>query len=141
LPNQARQPTDGRRVEALTSHAGSVGRTLKHLVTLLEEVQAVGVAFVSLGEGIDCTTAAGRLHALAALAELERARIAERVRAGLARVRASGKRLGRPTASVAATDLRRTAHLSVREAAATLDVSRSIVHRARLSQKPAELAS
>src|SRR5689334_15800073 len=48
-----------------------LGRNLKHLVTLLEDVQALGVAFVSLGEGIDCTTAAGRLqlHVLAALAE------------------------------------------------------------------------
>ena len=120
-----------------------LGRNLKHLVTLLEDVQAVGIAFVSLGEGIDCTTAAGRLqlHVLAALAEFERARIAERVRAGLARVRASGKRLGRPAANVVLADVMRTAHLSVREAAATLGVSRSVVHRARVSQKPAELAS
>lgn len=120
-----------------------LGRNLKHLVTLLEDVQAVGIAFVSLGEGIDCTTAAGRLqlHVLAALAEFERARIAERVRAGLARVRASGKRLGRPASSVAIADLLRTAHLSVRDAASVLGVSRSVVHRARLSQKPLEYAS
>jgi DNA invertase Pin-like site-specific DNA recombinase len=120
-----------------------LGRNLKHLVTLLEDVQAVGIAFVSLGEGIDCTTAAGRLqlHVLAALAEFERARIAERVRAGLARVRASGKRLGRPAASVATTDLLRTAELSVRDAAGVLRVSRSVVHRARLSQKRLESAS
>src|SRR5687767_3342661 len=66
-----------------------LGRNLKHLVTLLDDVQTIGIAFVSLGEGIDCTTAAGRLqlHVLAALAEFERARIAERVRAGLARLR------------------------------------------------------
>src|SRR5437773_3933748 len=71
-----------------------LGRNLKHLVTLLEELQVLGIAFVSLGEGIDCTTPAGRLqlHVLAALAEFERSRIAERVRAGLARVRASGSR-------------------------------------------------
>ena len=120
-----------------------LGRTLKHLVTLLEDVQAVGIAFVSLGEGIDCTSAAGRLqlHVLAALAEFERARIAERVRAGLARVRASGKRLGRPATTVAMTDLERTGHLSVRDAAGVLGVSRSIVHRARLSRKPAESTS
>ena len=120
-----------------------LGRNLKHLVTLLEDVQAVGIAFVSLGEGIDCTTAAGRLqlHVLAALAEFERARIAERVRAGLARVRASGKRLGRPAASVAMPDLVRTAHLSIRDAAGALGVSRSVVHRARLSQKPLQSAS
>jgi DNA invertase Pin-like site-specific DNA recombinase len=118
-----------------------LGRNLRHLITLLEELQALGIAFVSLGEGIDCTTAAGRLqlHVLAALAEFERARIAERVQAGLARVRASGTRLGRPAASVAATDLLRTAHLSVRNAAGVLGVSRSVVHRARLSQKPLEI--
>ena len=120
-----------------------LGRNLKHLVTLLEDVQALGIGFVSMNEGIDCTTAAGRLqlHVLAALAEFERARIAERVRAGLARVRASGKRLGRPATDVATTDLQQTAHLSVRDAAGVLGVSRSIVHRARLSQKPAESTS
>lgn len=120
-----------------------LGRNLKHLVTLLEDVQAVGIAFVSLGEGIDCTTAAGRLqlHVLAALAEFERARIAERVRAGLARVRASGKRLGRPAANLAVADVVRTGHQSVRDAARALGVSRSVVHRARVSQKPSECAS
>src|SRR6266852_2057534 len=115
-----------------------LGRNLKHLVTLLEELQAVGVAFVSLGEGIDCTTPAGKLqlHILAALAEFERARIAERVRAGLVRVRAAGGRLGRPRATLAADDIVRTADLSVREAARVLGVSPSLVHRRRLSQKP-----
>ena len=100
---------------------------------LLEDLQSVGIAFVSLGEGIDCTTAAGRLqlHVLAALAEFERARIAERVRAGLSRVRAAGKRLGRPAADLALADIVRTSHLTVRDAATALGVSRSVVHRAR----------
>src|SRR5712692_421424 len=115
-----------------------LGRNLKHLVTLLEDLQALGVAFVSLGEGIDCTTPAGRLqlHVLAALAEFERSRIAERVRAGLARVRASGRRLGRPRATLAADDIERTASLSVREAAGVLGVNPSLVHRHRLFRKP-----
>src|ERR1051326_5574016 len=75
-----------------------LGRSLKHLITMLEECQALGVAFVSLAEGIDATTPAGKLqmHILGAIAEFERARIAERVRAGLARARAQGTRLGRP---------------------------------------------
>jgi DNA invertase Pin-like site-specific DNA recombinase len=75
-----------------------LGRNLRHLVTLLEELQSIGVVFVSLGEGIDCTTPAGKLqlHILAALAEFERERIRERVLAGLQRARAQGKRLGRP---------------------------------------------
>src|SRR6202030_4510546 len=68
------------------------------LITLLEELQALGVAFVSLNEGIDATTPAGKLqmHILGAIAEFERARIAERVNAGVQRARAQGKRLGRP---------------------------------------------
>ena len=76
-----------------------LGRNLKHLITLLEELQALGVEFVSLAEGIDATTPAGKLqmHILGAIAAFERARIAERVKAGLQRARAQGKRLGRPT--------------------------------------------
>lgn len=75
-----------------------LGRNLRHLITLLEELQALGIAFVSLNEGIDATTPAGKLqmHILGAIAEFERARIAERVRSGLQRARAQGKRLGRP---------------------------------------------
>jgi DNA invertase Pin-like site-specific DNA recombinase len=51
-----------------------LGRNLRHLVTVIEDLNALGVPFISLGEGIDCTTPAGRLqlHVLAALAELER---------------------------------------------------------------------
>ena len=77
-----------------------LGRNLRHLVTMLDELQGLGVAFVSLGEGIDCTTPAGKLqlHILAALAEFERERIRERVNAGLRRAREQGKRLGRPKA-------------------------------------------
>ena len=62
-----------------------LGRNLKHLITLLDDLQALGVAFVSLAEGIDATTPAGKLqmHILGAIAEFERERIVERVRAGL----------------------------------------------------------
>ena len=75
-----------------------LGRSLRHLVTVLDEMAALGVAFVSLGESLDTTTPAGKLqlHMIAAFSEFERGRIQERVRAGLARVRAQGKRLGRP---------------------------------------------
>ena len=70
-----------------------LGRNLRHLVTMLDDLQAIGVAFVSMGEGIDCTTPAGKLqlHILAALAEFERERIRERVLAGLRRARTARK--------------------------------------------------
>ena len=115
-----------------------LGRNLRHLITLLDELQALGVAFVSLHEGIDATTPAGKLqmHILAAIAEFERARIAERVRAGLARARANGRRLGQKPLAIPTRDLVRTAHLSVRRAAAELGIPRSVLHRARLSREP-----
>jgi DNA invertase Pin-like site-specific DNA recombinase len=115
-----------------------LGRSLKHLVTLLDELQILGVAFVSLQEGIDATTPAGKLqmHILASIAEFERARIAERVRAGLARARANGRRLGQRPLRITAEDLDRTADLSVRRAAAELGIPRSVLHRARLSRRP-----
>ena len=110
-----------------------LGRNLRHLVTLLDDLQALGIAFVSLGEGIDCTTPAGRLqlHVLAALAEFERGRIQERVRAGLARARRQGKRLGRPVAVIPSDRVAEVAGLSVREAAAMLRVSPSTLKRWR----------
>ena len=118
-----------------------LGRSLRHLILLLDELSALGVAFVSVQEGIDATTPAGRLqlHVLGAIAEFERARIAERVRAGLARVRASGRRLGQTPHRITAEDLARTNHLSVRRAAAALGIPRSVLHRARVSREPARI--
>jgi len=108
-----------------------LGRNLKHLITLLEDFEALGVAFVSLAEGIDATTPAGRLqmHILGAIAEFERARIAERVRLGLARVKAQGRRLGRPKIEVTEEQLAAVAGLSVRQAAKRLGISPSTVYR------------
>ena len=96
-----------------------LGRGLKHLVTLLDELQVLGIAFVSLTEGIDATTPAGKLqmHILAAIAEFERARIAERVTAGLARARQQGRKLGRPERIVSEAILAPVRDLAVREAA------------------------
>ncbi len=108
-----------------------LGRNLKHLVGLLDDLQPLGVAFVSLAEGIDATTPAGRIqmHILGAIAEFERARIAERVRAGLRRARAQGTRLGRPEHFVPEALLAPVRGLSVREAATQLGVSPATAHR------------
>jgi DNA invertase Pin-like site-specific DNA recombinase len=119
-----------------------LGRSLKHLIVTLDELAALGIGFTSLNEGIDTATPAGKLqlHLLAAIAEFERGRIVERVRAGLARARKDGKRLGRRPRRIADHDLERTAHLSIRDAAKILDVPRSVLHRARLSRNPSESA-
>src|SRR5687767_4265263 len=110
-----------------------LGRNLKHLITLLEELQALGVAFVSLAEGIDATTPAGKLqmHILGAIAEFERARIRERVLAGLARARTQGKRLGRPKARLPIERLQAVAGMPAAGAADRLGESQSTRKRWR----------
>jgi DNA invertase Pin-like site-specific DNA recombinase len=110
-----------------------LGRNLRHLITLLDELQALGVAFVSLAEGIDATTPAGKLqmHILGAIAEFERERIRERVVAGLRRARSQGKRLGRPQVVIPVEQVRRLEGLTADVAAVRLGVSRSTVKRWR----------
>lgn len=119
-----------------------LGRNLKHLITTLEEIAAMGIAFASLNEGIDTGTPAGRLqlHLLGAIAEFERARIIERVHAGIARARAQGKRLGRRPTLIADDQLATVAHLSSRKASAVLGVPRSVLQRARVARNPPESA-
>jgi len=104
-----------------------LGRNLRHLILLLDELQALGIAFVTLGEGIDTSTPAGRLqlHVLSAIAEFERERIRERVLAGLARARAQGRRLGRPRVHPSPAGCT----LSVRQAGALWGVSKSTAAR------------
>ena len=60
-----------------------LGRSLRHLIGILDELHALGVGFVSIGESLDLTTPAGRLmfHLLGAFAQFEREIIRERVRA------------------------------------------------------------
>lgn len=84
-----------------------LGRNLRHLVELIEALNARGVGLrVLTGQGaaLDTTRPEGRLvfGIFAALAEFERALIAERTRAGLAAARARGRRGGRPRKMTAA---------------------------------------
>ena len=106
-----------------------LGRNLRHLVLLLDEWQSRGIAFVTLGEGIDTSTPAGRLVAgvLGSIAEFERARIQERIHAGLARAKAQGKLIGRPR--LAPLPVTARAGLTVRDAAAAWGVSKSTAAR------------
>src|SRR5207253_6892714 len=77
------------------------GRSVADLLATLQELDHLGVGFVSLTEALDLTTPTGRAMAalLAVFAEFEREILRERVRAGLAHARQTGQRLGRPTTS------------------------------------------
>lgn len=110
-----------------------LGRNLRHLILLLDELSALGVAFVSLAEGIDATTPAGRLqlHVLGAIAEFERERIRERVLAGLERARRQGRRLGRPKSRPPVERLASVEGLTLSAGAEQLGVSLSTLKRWR----------
>ena len=75
-----------------------LSRSLKDLITTLDELQALEIDFVSYDNGLDTTTPTGRLlfHVVGAVAEFEKELIRERVKAGLNNARSKGKRLGRP---------------------------------------------
>jgi len=77
-----------------------LGRSLPHLIEVVRDLDAKGAHFQSLTEGIDTTTAQGRLtfHLMGALAEFERALVIERTQAGLQAARKRGVRIGRPKA-------------------------------------------
>lgn len=123
-----------RKVDAVICwRLDRLGRSLRHLVLLLDEWQHLGVAFVTLGEGIDTSTPAGRLVAgvLASIAEFERSRCVERIRAGLARAKSQGRRLGRPKQDAPVERLQGVEGLSVREAARRLGVAPSTLLRWR----------
>ena len=81
-----------------------LGRSLQHLVTFLGEIHAKGVDLYLHQQGVDTSTPAGKalFQMCGVFAEFERSMIQERVKAGLARARAQGKKLGRPrvTASI-----------------------------------------
>jgi DNA invertase Pin-like site-specific DNA recombinase len=114
-----------------------LGRNLKHLITLLDELQPLGVAFVSLAEGIDATTPAGKLqmHVLGAIAEFERARIAERVKVGMRRAKSAGRHVGRRRRDVSDEEIAAVSDLSLRQTASALGVSKSFLHAWRLSRR------
>ena len=112
-----------------------LGRSLQHLVGLLEELQALGVDLYLHQQGMDTSTPSGRamFQMCGVFAEFERAMLVERTKAGLARARAKGMRLGRPP--VPPVTKRRIAKLrqqgkSVRVIAKATGLSIGAVHKA-----------
>jgi DNA invertase Pin-like site-specific DNA recombinase len=116
------------------------GRSVADLLATLQELEHLGVGFVSLTEALDLTTPAGRAMAalLAVFAEFEREVLRERVRAGLAHARQNGKRLGRPlTAALRADQVRKlfSRGTSKSEIARRLNIGRTSVRRVLSSKK------
>jgi DNA invertase Pin-like site-specific DNA recombinase len=94
LKDAARRRFDVLMVAALDR----LGRSVVHVALALDELANAGIELFSAREAIDGTSPYGRamLHMATVFAELERHAIRDRVRAGLARARAKGRRLGRP---------------------------------------------
>ena len=114
------------------------GRSVTDLLATLQELEHLGVGFVSLTEALDLTTPAGRAMAglLAIFAGFEREILRERTRAGLAHARETGKRLGRPaTAAAHAAEVRKLhrAGISKSEIARRLVIGRTSVRRSLAS--------
>src|ERR1043166_7967854 len=110
------------------------GTSVTDLLATIQELEHLGVGFVSLTEALDLTTPAGRAMAglLAIFAEFEREILRERTRAGLAHARQNGKRLGRPaTAAVHVAEIRKLyrAGISKSEIARRLNIGRTSVRR------------
>ncbi len=115
-----------------------LGRSMRHLINLIEDLRSRGVGFRSLNEGaIDTTSASGELifNIFSALAQFERRLIQERTKAGLAAARARGRNGGRPkvTANEARVVLAKKLHadksLDIDDICRTLRISRSTLYR------------
>ena len=113
-----------------------LGRTLKKLILMIEELANRDIAFMSLRESIDTTTPGGRLifHVFGALAEFEREIISERTKAGLAAAKARGRCGGRPRLmDQEKVRLARTLHndksITVGEICRSLGISKGTLYR------------
>jgi DNA invertase Pin-like site-specific DNA recombinase len=115
-----------------------LGRSMPHLVTLVEELRERGIGFRSICDGaIDTTTASGELvfNIFSALAQFERRLIQERTRAGLSAARARGRMGGRPRIErkdprvQMAKSLYKDRDHEVKDICQTLHISRSTLYR------------
>ena len=110
-----------------------VGRSLKHLIGVLADLDLMRVAFVSLSDNLDLTTPQGRLmfQIIGAMAEFEKSLIVERVTAGMRRAKALGHLPGRKRQALdlVAVRVRIAAGESLRGIAKTLAISPALLSK------------
>lgn len=116
-----------------------LGRSLKHLIELIDSFTKMKVGLVSLNDPVDTTSPQGRLitNIFASIAEFERELIAERTKSGLASARARGRIGGRPEGlskeaenkAAAAEVLYKDGKLSISEICAQLSIARSTLYK------------
>lgn len=116
-----------------------LGRSLKHLIELIDSFTNMEVGIVSLNDPIDTTSPHGRLitNVFASMAEFERELIIERTKAGLSAARARGRKGGRPEGiskeaenkAAAAEALYKDGKLSISEICQQLNIARSTLYK------------
>lgn len=113
-----------------------LGRSLKNLIEVINNLSDRGVGFLSLNESIDTSNPSGKLifHIFSALAEFEKDLIRDRVKAGLESSRARGIIGGRPkllspSQVIMAKELMGANKISISEICKTLSVSKSTLYR------------
>lgn len=106
-------------------------RSTRQLIEALETFRKIGIDFISYQEAIDTSTPAGQMMftIVSAFAQFERNIIQERVRAGIAKAKAKGKKLGRPKANINVQKIiqLKAEGLSIRKIADRLDIPKSTV--------------
>jgi len=117
-----------------------IARSVKHFLEVLDELHRLGIEYVSLRENIDTGGALGRaiIVIVAAIAELERSLIVERVKCGMRRARLEGRQIGRKPLELDRDAIHRDRQhgLSLGQIAKTHRISRATVHRVLHAHSP-----
>jgi len=138
--NRLMQDATQRKVDAiLVWKLDRFGRSLRHLINSLAELEALGILFVSLKDSLDLSTPSGKLmcHVISCMSQFEASLVQERVKSGLRHAVARGQRLGRPPKplDIARINSLRASGASWRTIARMLGLSVGTVHAAARKQQ------
>jgi DNA invertase Pin-like site-specific DNA recombinase len=145
--NQLMSDARRRRFDVLLVAAfDRIARNVRHFLEVLDELNHLGIQFISLRENIDTGGPLGRamLTIIGAIAELERSLIVERVKAGMRRAKLEGRRIGRAPLNVNREEVVRDRHagMSLTKVAAKYRISRASVCRlVKQSNNPERVAT